>query len=56
MRRLLPQALRYPLFFIGLMLMVAAGFANRYVPSFTPAYTVATVSVGFIVFLISIVL
>lgn len=56
MRRILPQAIRYPLFFTGMMLMISAGFANRYIHSFGLFDTAITVAIGFILFMASVAL
>ncbi len=56
MRRIIPPALRYPLFFVGVMVMISAAFASKYAPSFTLGDSFAVAAVGFILFVVSIAL
>ncbi len=55
MRGLMPSKYRYPLFFLGIMLIDASGFLYKYLHT-TLLQTEILVAIGFFMFLISIVL
>ncbi len=55
MKRFVPPRLRYPLFFVGLLIIIASGFLNKYAGMPIGAVEVSVV-VGFALFLASIVL
>ena len=53
--RILPTRYRYPLFFIGILMMSSAGFIYRYARIGTGA-TAAMVAAGFLLFVLSLAL
>lgn len=55
MARTLPSRYRYHLFFIGILLMSASGFIQRYAGTGL-AFTAACVVLGFLLFVASIAL
>lgn len=55
MKRIIPARFRYPLFFAAIMIMFAAGAANRYA-GLGKGLAEAGVAMGFILFVVSIAL
>ncbi len=54
MKKLIPTRFRYPLFLIGLLTIIASGYAYRYAG--VPFWAIEiSVSAGFLLFLVSII-
>jgi len=54
-KKILPSKYRYPLFFFAFMVIGAAGLLSRYA-ALSLTYTATLVSIGFLMFLASILL
>ena len=53
--RILPTRYRYPIFFVGLVMMALSGFIQKYAGTGL-GLTIALVSVGFVLFVASLAL